>query len=244
MVLPEHQLGSMDMSRYETFTRYYYVPFASHQVIADFLATKPVGCGDGGAEFAASFINWAVAMAQKPVSSLNPTETSIRASLRDGFPEMSATEYIRVLELYGRECRHHYKFHKGEIKDPHNYPQCETARSQLFACLYTKDEKLALHAQHPLYYPLKPPGQEPYLLPYANPLTPGAPAVLMSRDQFEYAQRTNWEFVGRAAGVVAQWGDDTGGMAMRTKPGEDSDMAESLEGLGLSRQREGGDGQR
>jgi len=109
------------------------------------------------------------------------------------------------------------------------------ARKQLFALLFTKHEQKSLLAQHRRDYPLKIPKDWNGFVP----LLPDPDRVPPPPIQYEYHKKTDFEFAAMAHGIAAQWGDDAAGMALRTKPGEDSDMAESIEGLGLSRQREG-----
>ncbi|KAK1052485.1 hypothetical protein LTR12_000019 [Friedmanniomyces endolithicus] len=222
-------------------TKYFFVPEAGDPIVAEFLASKPIGCGDDAAEFHASFTNWAIALAQKPVDALKPAQVTVRDILRSGFLETSATEYIWALELYGRVYRYHGEFKHGDIKDPQDRNQYLAARKQLFALLFDKDEKRALHAQYPVDYPLKTEGQKSAQKAKASfvPLLPDPDRVPPPPIQYEYHKKTDFESAAMAHGTAAQWGEDAAGMPLRTKPGEDSDMAESIEGLGLSRQREG-----
>ncbi|KAK0947818.1 hypothetical protein LTR29_000719 [Friedmanniomyces endolithicus] len=216
-------------------TRFFFVPASGLQAVADFLATKPLGCGDDAAEFHASFTNWAIALALKPVDALKPAQLTIRNILRSGVPETDASEYIRALELYGREYRYHHEFKTGEIKDPGDHDQYLTARKKLYSLLFIKHEQKTLLARDRRAYPLKvPKGWDGFV-----PLLPDPDRVPPPPIQYEYHKKTDFEFAAMAHGIAAQWGDDAAGMALRTKPGEDSDMAESIEGLGLSRQREG-----
>ncbi|KAK0265053.1 hypothetical protein LTR91_008789 [Friedmanniomyces endolithicus] len=215
--------------------QFFFVPDSGYHIVASFLATKPIGCGDDAAEFHASFTNWAMAVAQRPRDALQPAQETILDILRSGFPETDASEYIRALELYGREYRNHHEFKSGEIKDPHDRDQYLAARKQLFALLFTKHEQKSLLAQHRRDYPLNIPKDWNGFVP----LLPDPDRVPPPPIQYEYHKKTDFEFAAMAHGIAAQWGDDAAGMALRTKPGEDSDMAESIEGLGLSRQREG-----
>ncbi|KAK0265406.1 hypothetical protein LTR91_009815 [Friedmanniomyces endolithicus] len=216
-------------------TRFFFVPASGLQAVADFLATKPLGCGADAAEFHASFTKWAIALALKPIDALKPTQLTIRDILRSGVPETDASEYIRALELYGREYRYHHEFKTGEIKDPGDHNQYLTARKKLYSLLFTKHEQKTLLARDRRAYPLKvPKGWDGFV-----PLLPDPDRVPPPPIQYEYHKKTDFEFAAMAHGIAAQWGDDAAGMALRTKPGEDSDMAESIEGLGLSRQREG-----
>lgn len=120
-------------------TRFFFVPASGLQAVADFLATKPLGCGDDAAEFHASFTNWAIALALKPVDALKPAQLTIRNILRSGVPETDASEYIRALELYGREYRYHHEFKTGEIKDPGGTPRItlRRVRTSVPPCLYS-----------------------------------------------------------------------------------------------------------
>ncbi|KAK0851963.1 hypothetical protein LTR91_007578 [Friedmanniomyces endolithicus] len=216
-------------------TKFFFVPASGLQAVANFLAAKPLGCGDDAAEFHASFTNWAIALALKPVDALTPSQLTIRDILRSGVPETNAGEYNRALELYGREFRYHYVFKSGEIKDPKDPEQYLTARKKLYSLLFTKHEQKTLLARYPRAYPLKvPKGWDGFV-----PLLPDPDRVPPPPIQYEYHKKTDFEFAAMAHGIAAQWGDDAAGMALRTKPGEDSDMAESIEGLGLSRQRGG-----
>ena len=116
-----------------------------------------------------------------------------------------------------------------------DHNQYLTARKKLYSLLFTKHEQKTLLARDRRAYPLKvPKGWDGFV-----PLLPDPDRVPPPPIQYEYHKKTDFEFAAMAHGIAAQWGDDAAGMALRTKPGEDSDMAESIEGLGLSRQREG-----
>ncbi|KAK3617984.1 hypothetical protein LTR56_024945 [Elasticomyces elasticus] len=185
-----------------TTALYYYVPNHDHHHIDAFFATSPVGYADDGTAFAASFTNWAIKMAQKSLDKLKPTEVVIRNALRRAYPVTDVFEFVEILRLFGKEFRYNKKFHGGTIKDTQSEKQLEKGRAQLFGCLYTKDEKVALAAAHPDSYPLRAP---------------------------DWAAK-QWE---QQAG--------SGGLAVRTRAGEDSETAQVMEGLEMSGDKVGDD---
>ncbi|KAK4957054.1 hypothetical protein LTR10_005012 [Elasticomyces elasticus] len=184
---------------------YYCVPASEHHHIEKFLADKPAGCGDDRREFVASFMNWAIGLSQS-LKQLKGTKATIRATLHDAYPELSASKFIDMLEIYGKTYRHHKEFHNGIIKDPHSDAECEIAGKQLFACLHSRDERAVFNAEHGPHYPLVPVESNP--------------------------KASNWEH--RAA--TRQ--ESTTGVPLRTIEGGDSNMADAMDGLGMSGDRE------
>ncbi|KAK3073499.1 hypothetical protein LTR53_004883 [Teratosphaeriaceae sp. CCFEE 6253] len=216
----------------------FYVPRSEISLVTETFATRPVGCGDDSDEFHASFVNWAVKMVQKPQARLSATAATIREILRAGFPETNVTEYIRALELFGKEIRWHYKPYKGYIKDPHSTRESYFARAELFAVLFSKAEKEILRAQHPDVYPLgRWQSEDEVLMPFGN-----ADGTQMTERQYKNNCKNNWEGFPSAPQVAAQLGESGSGVAMRMRPGGDSDMARAMEGLGVSRPQDEGRG--
>ncbi|KAK3661658.1 hypothetical protein LTR56_000146 [Elasticomyces elasticus] len=134
---------------------YYYVPTCDHHLIETFFNTepKPTGYADNAAEFAASFTNWTIRISQK--ESRKPSQVAIRKVFRKSFPDMSAADYITAITVFGREYRYERKFTVGVIKDFQSLKEVAIARAELFGCLYTKDEKVALSTMFPEIFPLR-----------------------------------------------------------------------------------------